>query len=61
VAEPSIDSHYRTAAAGSWAFVVGAWVFVIYFIVTTVKGALAHYSPVPFSDMWSGYLGFYVG
>lgn len=34
------------------------WALAAYFVGTTIKGALANYSPVPFWDMWPGYLTF---
>jgi len=35
-------------------------VFVLFFIASTMYGIYNHYSPVPFWDMWDGYLDFYV-
>lgn len=32
----------------------------IYFVVVSVIGGIRLYSPVPYWDMWDGYLGFYV-
>jgi hypothetical protein len=31
----------------------------IFFVFSTVVGAIRNYSPVPFWDMWDGYIGFY--
>jgi hypothetical protein len=31
----------------------------LFFVVSTVVGAIRNYSPVPFWDMWDGYIGFY--
>jgi hypothetical protein len=31
----------------------------LFFVFSTVVGAIRNYSPVPFWDMWDGYIGFY--
>lgn len=40
--------------------VVAASLLAVFFVVLAIAGAIGSYSPIPFWDMWRGYLGFFV-
>jgi hypothetical protein len=40
--------------------VVVAALLAVLFVAFAIVGAMASYSPIPFWDMWSGYIGFFV-
>jgi hypothetical protein len=35
------------------------WLVAPFFVLSTIYGAIRNYSPVPYWDMWDGYIGFY--
>jgi hypothetical protein len=37
---------------------MGGWALAVIFLNMTVAGAWLHYSPIPFWDMWNGYIDF---
>ncbi|WP_031362317.1 hypothetical protein [Caballeronia sordidicola] len=45
--------HLILSIVTAWLLIVGIAVFC-----TTIHGIVNHYSPIPFSDQWDGYLGF---
>jgi hypothetical protein len=40
--------------------VVAASLLAVWFVTLAIVGAVESYSPIPFWDMWSGYIGFFV-
>jgi hypothetical protein len=41
--------------------VVAASLLAVFFVVCAIRGGVDSYSPIPFWDMWIGYLGFFTG